>query len=75
MIFSLYSAEANFRVARRLDEVAEILEVQEANPYRVQTDRARSRARMYGILLPARGDSSSGGGKPRNAATRAMAVG
>jgi hypothetical protein len=28
MIFSLYSAEANFRVARRLDEVAEILEVQ-----------------------------------------------
>jgi DNA polymerase (family 10) len=39
MPFSLHSSEANFRVARRLDEVAEILGAQGANPYRVRAYR------------------------------------
>jgi Holliday junction resolvasome RuvABC DNA-binding subunit len=39
MPFSLDSSEANFRVASRLDEVAEILEAQGANPYRVRAYR------------------------------------
>jgi DNA polymerase (family 10) len=50
--FSVEYSEINFRIARRLDEVAEILAAQGANPYRVRAYRraAETVRHLYGSV-------------------------